>query len=344
MSKIMELKNINMVFSKRGSLLKDEKFFHVLRDINIDIHSGEILAVVGESGSGKTTLGKIITGLLKPTKGEMLYEGKNMNALISVGKEYDEYSRYVQFIQQDSYAALNPVRTIKQSLEAPIRTHYKKLTKEQVDKRIDELMELVGLVPSDQFLPKYPHQLSGGQRQRVLMARALSLDPKLIVADEPVSMIDVSLRLMILKLMNDLNKKLGVVFVYITHDLATAKYIANGNRMMVLYLGEVMEIGNANEIIKNPRHPYTQALVSAVPIPDPRFITEEDIPVKSMEMGSIQNRTEGCPFYSRCLYATEKCLKHVDYVEFEGVKVKCCNLDSIPKFQLGALKKGEVNE
>ena len=344
MNKIMELKNINMVFSKRGSLLKEEKFFHVLKDINIDIYGGEILAVVGESGSGKTTLGKIITGLLKPTKGEMLYEGKNMNALISVGKEYDEYSRYVQFIQQDSYAALNPVRTIKQSLEAPIRTHYKNLTKEEVDNRIDELMELVGLVPSDQFLPKYPHQLSGGQRQRVLMARALSLEPKLIVADEPVSMIDVSLRLMILKLMNELNKKLGVVFVYITHDLATAKYIANGNRMLVMYLGEVMEIGNANEIINNPRHPYTQALVSAVPIPDPRYITTEDIPVKSMEMGSIQNRTEGCPFYSRCLYATEKCLKHVDYVEFDEVKVKCCNLDSIPKFQLGVLKSGESSE
>lgn len=331
MKKILELKNINMVFSKQMSVFKKESFSHVLKDINFDINEGEIMAVVGESGCGKTTLGKIITGLLVPTSGEMLYDGKNMNSIISVGKEFDDYRRYVQFVQQDSYAALNPTRTIEQSLYAPIKTHYKNYTKTQIKDRINELLELVGLVPQDQFLNKYPHQLSGGQRQRILMARALSLNPKLIVADEPVSMIDVSLRLMILKLMNDLNKKLNVVFVYITHDLATAKYIAHDNRMLVMYLGEIMEIGDSNEIISNPRHPYTQALIAAVPSPNPNINSKDvEIPIKSMEMESLEHRREGCPFYERCLYASEKCLSKVEYQDFGKVKVKCCNLDKVP--------------
>ena len=212
----LELKDINMVFSKRGSLFTRERFFHVLKDVNLSITDGEILAVVGESGCGKTTLGKIITGLLKPTSGDMLFNGKSMLSLLSIGKENDEYKRSVQFVQQDSYAALNPARTIRQSLEAPIKRHFKKLNKEQVTQRIEEIMALVGLTPTELYLDKFPHQLSGGQRQRVLMARALSLKPALIVADEPVSMIDVSLRLSILKMMSELNKKLGVVFIYIT--------------------------------------------------------------------------------------------------------------------------------
>lgn len=334
MGATVELKNINMVFSKRGTIVKKERFFHVLKDISLKVEEGEILAVVGESGCGKTTVGKIITGLLKPTSGEMYYNGRNMYSLMATGQEVDDFRRYVQFVQQDSYAALNPVRTIRQSLEAPIKAHYKKLTQAGVDEKINSLMEMVGLTPAELYLEKFPHQLSGGQRQRVLMARALSLDPKLIVADEPVSMIDVSLRLSILQLMNELNKKLGVVFIYITHDLATARYIAKGSRMVVMYLGEIMEEGSADAIIGNPRHPYTQALISAVPIPDPELSSvDKEIPIKSMELMSLEEREEGCPFYPRCIYAEEKCRTPVGYVELDGVRVKCCCTDKVKPYK-----------
>ena len=327
---ILEIKNLNMVFSKRRTPFKKEKFFHVLKNINLDIYEGEILAVVGESGCGKTTLGKIITGLLKPTSGEINYYGKNISSIFT-NQEIQDYHRYVQFVQQDSYAALNPVRTIYQSLEAPIRTHYK-YTTEQINQKVDELMSLVGLTPADQFLGKFPHQLSGGQRQRILMARALSLDPKLIVADEPVSMIDVSLRLQILELMSRLNKELGVVFIYITHDLSTARYIARDNRMMVMYLGEIMEIGKATEIINNPRHPYTQALLSAVPIPDPNYpIDSENIKIKGMEMGDLSNRPIGCSFFERCPYAQDCCKEEIQHIEHDNVSIKCIRETYIPK-------------
>lgn len=345
MKKLIELVNINMVFSKRGTLTRGEKFFHVLKNVNLDVYEGEIVALIGESGCGKTTIGRIVTGLQKPTSGELRYEGKNVYSFIKVGQEFDEYRRYVQFVQQDSYAALNPVRTIRQSLEAPVKTHYKHLTSHQVEAKINDLMGLVGLVPADQFLDKYPHQLSGGQRQRILMARALSLEPKLIVADEPVSMIDVSLRLSILKLMSDLNKNMGVVFIYITHDLSTARYIANKNRIVVMYLGEIMEEGDAETIINDPRHPYTQALISAIPIPDPDYAKlDKELPIKSMEMESLDKRTIGCPFYPRCLYAEDICMNPVDYVMIGKRRVKCCLLDKVPAFvPIRKLKKGEEN-
>ena len=326
----LELKDINMVFSKRGSLFARERFFHVLKDINLSVTDGEILAVVGESGCGKTTLGKIITGLLKPTSGDMLFNGKSMLSLLGISKESDEYKRSVQFVQQDSYAALNPARTIRQSLEAHVKRHFKELNKAQRAQRIEEIMALVGLTPTELYLDKFPHQLSGGQRQRVLMARALSLKPALIVADEPVSMIDVSLRLSILKMMSELNRKLGVVFIYITHDLATARYIAGQSRLAVMYLGEIMEEGSAQKILETPLHPYTKALISAVPVPDPEVSSvDKKIPIRSMELLSTENRGEGCPFYQRCLYADDICMNKVPYQYKDGVCVKCAKAGEI---------------
>lgn len=323
MDELMTLKGIGMTFKKSGGFLGKERRIEVLKDIDLTINRGEIIAVVGESGCGKTTLGKIITGLYRPTSGEVFFEGNQVSGLFS--KKINSYNS-VQFVQQDSYAALNPVRTIYQSLYAPIKARNKKWTRSKIDERIDELMTLIGLQPASQFLIKYPHQLSGGQRQRILMARAVSLDPKLIVADEPVSMIDVSLRLSLLNLMSELNEKLNVSFVYITHDLSTARYIARNGKMCVMYLGEIVEFGKVDEILKTPKHPYTQALIQAVPIPDPDYDTGKELPLKSMELASLENRGEGCPFEARCLYATERCRAKVDYVEVNGVKVKCCNL------------------
>ena len=194
-------------------------------------------------------------------------------------------------------------------------------------------MAMVGLTPPEQFLSKYLHMLSGGQRQRILMARAISLEPKLIVADEPVSMIDVSLRLSILNLMNELNEKLGISFVYITHDLATARYIAREGNICVMYLGEIVEYGNVNEVIGFPKHPYTRALISAVPVPDPEVAKrEKPIPIKSMEITPLENRPEGCVFFDRCPYADEKCKSRIDYAYVNGVKVKCRKTEELPEW------------
>jgi len=333
MSSLIELRNIDMVFQRQGRVIGTKRKFHVLKNISLNIEEGEILALVGESGCGKTTLGKIITGLLRPTKGDLLYKGNSVYKIFNTN--YQEFRKSVQFIQQDSYAALNPVRTVYQSIAAPIKAHNKELSKEQVFEKVEELLEIVGLIPAVQFIDKFPHQMSGGQRQRVLFARALTMKPRLIVADEPVSMIDVSLRLSILNLMAELNKKLNIAFVYITHDLATARYIANDGRIAVMYLGEIMELSSVSELLNNPKHPYTQALISAVPIPDPRLARQQKaLPIKNMDFMSMENRIDGCPFFSRCIYGEGKCInRHIDYVNAEGSYVKCCNLEKVKRWE-----------
>ncbi len=333
MSSLIELRNISMTFKKRGSVLGGERSFHVLNNINLSVHEGEVLALVGESGCGKTTMGKIITGLLKPTDGELLFQGESVYRRFNDG--LNDYRMSVQFIQQDSYAALNPVKTIRHSMAAPLKAHHQDMTSEQIEARIVELLEMVGLAPAEQFMEKYPHQMSGGQRQRVLIARALTMNPRLIVADEPVSMIDVSMRLSILNLMIELNRKLRIAFVYITHDLATARYIAHQGRICVMYLGEIMELSDLGELLNNPKHPYTQALISAIPIPDPARAREAvTLPLKSMEIMSLENRGIGCPFHSRCLYGTDRCVRDwVNFVEVEGAYVKCCNMEKVKQWR-----------
>lgn len=331
MKKVIELRDLNMSFDKKGKFLQKEKKIHVLRDINLDIYEGEIVAIVGESGCGKTTIGKIITGILKPTKGEVLIDGKNIYKFDI--NNFFKAREKVQFIQQDSYAALNPVRTIAKSLSAPIKHHFKGISSEECEMKMKELLMRVGLNPPEQFLSKYPHMCSGGQRQRVLMARAISIEPSLIVADEPVSMIDVSMRLSILNLMSDFNKNDGISFVYITHDLATARYIAQCGRIVVMYLGEIVEEGKIDEVLQDPRHPYTQALIAAVPTPDPKIAKKaRKIPIKSMDLGSLENRPEGCVFYDRCPYACEKCKEKIDYEMVGTRRVKCCRLGEVPKW------------
>lgn len=310
MNEILSLRDIDVTFAKKGKAFTKERYVNVLNGINLDIYKGEILAVVGESGCGKTTTGKIITGLIKPTKGKIYYEGEQVTKVPNV-----------QFVQQDSYAALNPVNTVYQSLYYAIKNGRKGWKRGEIDERICELFSLIGLQPAEQYLSKYPHQLSGGQRQRVLMARAIALNPKLIVADEPVSMIDVSLRISILNLMKELNQKLGITFVYITHDLSTARYIAKSGRICVMYLGEIVEIGDIDKIISTPSHPYTKALIAAVPdIYDNDYA---DLPLKSMELGNLENRGVGCVFFERCPYADEQCRQKIDYTKKDGVLVKC---------------------
>ena len=329
---LMQLKGINMVFRKPGALLADRNI-HVLKDVDLEIGEREIVALVGESGCGKTTLGKIITGLYRPTSGEVYFEGERVSGVFD--KKISSYNQ-VQFIQQDSYAALNPARTIYQSLYYPIR---KRLgMRRDLKEKIGDLLRLVELTPPEQFLKKYPHQLSGGQRQRVLLARALSMSPELIVADEPISMIDVSLRFAMLELFRRLNRELGITIIYITHDLSTARCVAQNGRMYVMYFGECVECGRTEDILSKPRHPYTQALLTAVPVPDPHIEKHKpEPPLRSLEAA---HDGEGCCFKQRCLYADEACGQgKIGYCEEDGRIVLCRKAKELPQWDIANLIK-----
>ncbi len=328
---IIELKDVNMTF-KRGWLMRQGQIQAVVR-ASLDIKEGEILALVGESGCGKTTLGKIMVGLLRPTSGQVLYKGKDIWAMPK--GEFREYRRNAQIVHQDSYAALNPVRTVYQSLSAPFLHYHLARNRREAREKVAELLELMGLTPPEEFLDKYPHQLSGGQRQRVVLARAVSLRPKLIVADEPVSMIDVSLRLSILDLMHRLNERFGIAFLYITHDLATARYFVKGGRIAVMYLGQLVEMGKLGEVIERPRHPYLQALLSAVPVPDPKKAREKrPLPLKSLEFPDPTKPPSGCRFHPRCPYAEEICTREVPALRpLDGRLIACHLAERIPEWR-----------
>lgn len=331
---VLELANIDMTFVKPGGLLQPSLRIQALKDISLQVLPGEVLAVVGESGSGKTTLGNVITGILKPTAGSIRFEGRDI-ASMNRG-EYRAFRRQVQIVQQDAYAALNPAHTVTYSLATPMLRLGLASTRKQARQRVAELLELVELRPVGQYLEKYPHQLSGGQRQRILMARAIALQPKVIVADEPVSMIDVSLRVSALNLMRKLNRELNISFIYITHDLGTARYIGREGRIMVLYLGEAVETGALPAVIGNPRHPYLQALLSAVPVPDPEISRHRrKLHLTSVEIPSIVNPPPGCRFHTRCPFAETRCREVEPVLRPVGTSKAACHLaEKIPTWRL----------
>lgn len=329
---IIELREVNMTF-KRGWLLRRAQVQAVVK-ASLAIQEGEILALVGESGCGKTTVGKIMAGLLRPTSGEVLFKGKD---IWRMGREdFQEYRCNVQIVHQDSYAALNPVRTVYHSLSAPFLHYHLARNEREARKRVADLLQLMGLTPPQEFLDKYPHQLSGGMRQRVVLARAVSIRPKLIVADEPVSMIDVSLRLSILDLMHRLNEKFGIAFLYITHDLATARYFVKGGRIAVMYLGQLVETGKLGEVIGKPRHPYLQALLSAVPVPDPKKAREKrPLPLRSLDFPDPTNPPAGCRFHPRCPYAEDICAQEIPALRSLDNRLIACHLaERIPEWHL----------
>jgi peptide/nickel transport system ATP-binding protein len=331
---LLSLRDIDVTFTKAHGIFQPRQAIKVLKGINLDIYPGEVVALVGESGGGKTTVGNVITALVRPSAGRMLFNGEDV--LDMPAKRFREYRAGVQIVQQDSYAALNPSRTIFHSLCDPILKHKKARNSREARQVISQLLETVELRPVELFLDKYPHQLSGGQRQRVLMVRAISLGPRLIIADEPVSMIDVSLRISILNLMTRLNRELGIAFLYITHDLATARYISRNGRLCVLYLGKIVESGPVRTLIETPAHPYLQALLLAVPVPDPEIAAQRrKLQHTSMEMPSIISPPSGCGFHTRCPYAKEECSKAAcDLYEYNGRWTACIRAKDIPDFKL----------
>ncbi|MCL6443561.1 MAG: ABC transporter ATP-binding protein [Alicyclobacillus sp.] len=274
-----------------------------LRNIQIDMDTNDIVALVGESGCGKTTLGKIVSGLIKPTQGTVRFEGKNIYQLTRAS--WNEYRRSVQMVHQDPYASLNPSLTILETLSAGILQH-KIVSRRNVHERVREILSRVGLPTEESFLRRYPHQLSGGQRQRVVIARALAVEPKLIVADECVSMLDVSMRVSVLDLLLNLKREDGLSFLFISHDFGVVRYFASGYRIAVLYFGVLVEEGICEDVIANPQHPYTYALLSAVPVPDPKLNrSRETVHLKTVDEGP--RRADGCPFYSRCPFSEPRC-------------------------------------
>jgi len=271
----------------------------VLQDINLAVYENEIVCLVGESGCGKTTTGRIMVDLLKPSAGEVLYQGRPLDSLR--GKEKAEQRRALQLIHQDPFASLNPAHTVGQILSFPLKRHRMTAGRGGVRHRIWELLTLVDLTPPGDLVNKYPHQLSGGQRQRVSIARALTVKPKLIVADEAVSMVDVSIRVSLLKMLHRLRDELAVAIVFITHDLALAKYFAWEGRIAVMYLGRIVEVGPTPEVISNPAHPYTRALISAIPEADPIVTrSKQRMTLRSEDIPSLTRIPPGCAFHPRC--------------------------------------------
>jgi oligopeptide/dipeptide ABC transporter ATP-binding protein len=303
---LVSVRNLRTYYSIRGGFLdrlvgREAGVVKAVDDVSFDLRQGEVLGLVGESGSGKTTLGRTLLGLVPATGGSVVFEGRDITTLHE--RQLREHRRRMQLVFQDPHASLNPAMTIEQSVGDPLRIHGLSRDRADFRRRVADVLEQVGLAPAEQFMEKYPSDLSGGQKQRAVIARAIILGPVLLVADEPVSMLDMSVRAKILELMLALKRDLDLTYLYITHDLATAKFFCD--RIAIMYLGRVVELGPSQAIYENPKHPYTRALLRAIPEPDPRRSVPRDLP--RGEVPDAARPPAGCAFHPRCPDAFEVC-------------------------------------
>ncbi len=290
---------------------------HAVSDVSLEIHRGETLGLVGESGCGKSTLGRMLMHLIQPTSGEILIRGTPVTGLSD--KEFMKYRRQLQMVFQDPSASLNPRMSVRSLIAEPLETYRMHPTHEETTRHVLELMETVGL--PGEFLHRYPHQFSGGQRQRIAIARAIAPDPELIVCDEPVSALDVSVQNQILNLLKKLQESRGLAYLFISHDLSVIRYISD--RIAVMYLGRICETGPVEEVFRTPMHPYTKFLIASVPLPDPHR-REERMQILTGEMPSPMKLPSGCRFHTRCPYATERCAREEPELRTVGGRQTAC--------------------
>ena len=307
MSILLEAEHLTKIFTQRG-----KNPFKAVNDVSFTLKKGETLGIVGESGCGKSTTGRAILRLLEPTSGKVVFDGKDITSLSAA--EMRKMRSDMQIIFQDPFSSLDPRKTVSQTIAEPIIENKILKDKKAIEARVKELMETVGL--AQRLVNTYPHELDGGRRQRIGIARALAMNPKFIVCDEPVSALDVSIQAQVVNMFEELQDKLGVAYLFIAHDLLVVHHISD--RIAVMYLGKMMEIADADELNGNPMHPYTLSLLSAVPIPDPetarhskRIVLEGDVP-------SPLKMPTGCPFRTRCKYATEQCAKEMPPLSDRG--------------------------
>lgn len=315
---VMDIRHLSKRFPVGGMLSKAN--VHALDDVSFSIPKGRVVALVGESGSGKSTTARVLARLIDPTEGSVLYNGRDIFEDTS-RKATLAYRADVQMVFQDPFGSLNPAHPVRYLLERPLKIHKKVKGKGELNDRVDELLSTVGLQPPGEVAVKYPYQLSGGQRQRVAFARALAVDPKVMLADEPVSMLDVSIRIGVLNLMERLKEERGISFLYITHDIASARYV--GDQTNVMYAGRMVESADSIELIDAPAHPYTKLLLSAVPNPQAGLRIE---PVSARgEIPSLLDPPPGCPFAPRCPAVMSQCRETMPGVSVIGARhwVRC---------------------
>ena len=319
---LLEVKDLKQYFNISMGMFKN-KPLKAVDGVSFSINEGETLGLVGESGCGKTTVGRTIMNLYKPTAGEILYKGKS----IVTKKDINEFRKKAAMVFQDPYSSLNPRMTVADIIAEPLDIHKLYANSEERRQKVLELMDHVGL--NSEHASRYAHEFSGGQRQRIGIARALAVSPDFIVCDEPVSALDVSIQAQVINMFAELQEKMGLSYLFIAHDLLVVRHISH--RIAVMYLGKIVEMADANEIYEHPLHPYSKALISAVPIPDPKIArANQRIPIGG-DIPSPLNAPSGCPFRTRCPYATEACAEAMP--EFKEVSkghfVACHNLEKI---------------
>ncbi len=313
---ILKIQNLKKYFVKKSMFSSKASIVRATDDISFNVKKGEVFVLAGESGSGKSTIAKLILKSVQPDSGKIIFENEEIK---DDSKSLEKIRMQCQMVHQDPYDSINPRMNVFDIISEPLEIH-KVGNKDERKKRVIEVLKEVRLEPAEDISKKYPHMLSGGQRQRIVIARALALKPKIIIADEPVSMLDVSVRAEVLELMNELQKKHNITFIYITHDLATARYF--GQRIAILYLGKIVEMGQIDNVLLHPKHPYTQALIDAISEPDPENLHREK-KIRINEPIEI-DVYKGCRFQARCPYAIEKCKEEPPLEKIEdGREVAC---------------------
>ena len=317
---ILKVKGLKVHFPVSGGFLAKKQIVKAVDGVDFEISKGETFGLVGESGCGKSTTGRALVKIYEPTAGKVIFDGEDITKIR--GTKLKELRRDMQMIFQDPYASLNPRMTVGEIIREPMDIHGVFDTKEERENRVRELLEIVGLKPD--HIRRYPHEFSGGQRQRIGIARTLALNPKFIVCDEPISALDVSIQAQVINLLEKIQKEMGIAYLFIAHDLSMVKHISD--RIGVMYLGNIVEIGEADDVYHEPLHPYTQALLSSVPIPDPETARSKKRIVLEGELPSPINPPSGCVFRTRCPKATERCAKEKPTLKNVGNRQVACFL------------------